>query len=259
MGCSKCLKIFPTEKFGDKPNYSGFKKTEQEPRSHALHVWYAYKQRNARTLEQTREIERSHGARYSCLYNLPYNNAISFCIIDPMHCLFLGIVKLFFLVCGSNKIFLTTNSYKLKQIHLYALLTGAEFLFKQHLDFQALKLISGRVDLAFFTICYKRFASFQRLQLLANFVKVCSLLCKKTVQESEFTQAEELMEQFCTQFEQLYGKESLTPNIHLMFHITDCIRDHGPVYGFWLYAFERMNGISGNFPTSNHEIGIQLM
>ena len=67
------------------------------------------------------------------------------------------------------------------------------------------------------------------------------------------------MEQFCTQFEQLYGKESLTPNIHLMFHTTDCIRDHGPVYGFWLYAFERMNGILGNFPTNNHEIGIQLM
>ena len=43
---------------------------------------------------------------------------------------------------------------------------------------------------------------------------------------------------FCTKFEQLYGKESITPNMHLAGHITDCIRDHGPVYAFWLYALK---------------------
>ena len=45
----------------------------------------------------------------------------------------------------------------------------------------------------------------------------------------------------------------------LMAHITDCIRDHGPVYAFWLYAFEHMNGVLGSFQTSNNDITIQLM
>lgn len=64
---------------------------------------------------------------------------------------------------------------------------------------------------------------------------------------------------FCEKFEDLYGKNYLTPNMHLAAHITDCIQDHGPVYAFWLYAFERMNGIMGSFSTSNHDVTVQLM
>ena len=45
-GCSRCLKIFPTEHFGDYTDYSGFEKSNWEPRSHALHVWYARRQKN---------------------------------------------------------------------------------------------------------------------------------------------------------------------------------------------------------------------
>lgn len=70
---------------------------------------------------------------------------------------------------------------------------------------------------------------------------------------------DEAMEDFCTKLLDLYGKGSLTPNMHLAGHITDCIRDHGPVYAFWLYAFERMNGILGSFQTSNHDVTVQLM
>ena len=40
-GCSRCLKIFPTEPFEIYNDYSGFEKSNWEPRSHALHVWYA--------------------------------------------------------------------------------------------------------------------------------------------------------------------------------------------------------------------------
>ena len=262
MGCSKCLKIFPTEKFGDKPDYSGFKKTEWEPRSHALHVWYAHKQKNARTLEQAKEIERTHGARYSCLYKLPYYNAIDFCIIDPMHCLFLGISKLFFSVWKQRNL-IEDKHFRLIQTKVDSFVCPSDIgriPYKIASGFSGFKADQWKSwTLHFSLFALKDLLPFRDYNCWLNFVKVCSLLCRRTVQESELTQAEESMEQFCTQFEQLYGKESLTPNIHLMFHITDCIRDHGPVYGFWLYAFERMNGILGNFPTNNHEIGIQLM
>ncbi len=47
--------------------------------------------------------------------------------------------------------------------------------------------------------------------------------------------------------------------MHLAAHLTDCIRNHGPVYGFWLFAFERMNGIAVSFHTNTHNIPIQIM
>ena len=45
--------------------------------------------------------------------------------------------------------------------------------------------------------------------------------------------------------EENYGKEMITPNIHLSLHIVECYRDYGPLYTFWCYSFERMNGILG--------------
>ena len=91
MGCSKCLKQFPVEKFGENPDYSGFDKSEWEPRNHGTHVWYARQQKHAKTEKERMCIESMHGARYTSLYELPYYHAISSCVIDPMHCLFLGI------------------------------------------------------------------------------------------------------------------------------------------------------------------------
>ena len=49
---------------------------------------------------------------------------------------------------------------------------------------------------------------------------------------------DQAIEKMCKTFEELYGKANLTPNMHLAGHITDCMREHGPVYSFWLYAFE---------------------
>ena len=47
-------------------------------------------------------------------------------------------------------------------------------------------------------------------------------------------------------------------NMHLHGHIASCIRDYGPVYAFWCFAFERMNGILGSYHTNNRNISIQL-
>ena len=42
--------------------------------------------------------------------------------------------------------------------------------------------------------------------------------------------------------------------MHLAAHLTDCVRNHGPVYAFWLFAFERMNGIaSSQYYHTNYE------
>ena len=46
--------------------------------------------------------------------------------------------------------------------------------------------------------------------------------------------------------EQQYGPEKITPNMHLCLHICECALDYGPLYSFWCYSFERMNGLLGN-------------
>ncbi|GBC47283.2 hypothetical protein GLOIN_2v1883106 [Rhizophagus irregularis DAOM 181602=DAOM 197198] len=47
-----------------------------------------------------------------------------------------------------------------------------------------------------------------------------------------------------------YGRVKITPNLHLSLHLCDCSNDFGPLYAFWCFSFERMNGILGSLPTS---------
>ena len=65
--------------------------------------------------------------------------------------------------------------------------------------------------------------------------------------------------EFCNKFQQLYGKSKCNINLHLHTHLKSCILDFGPVYSFWLFSFERMNGILGAFHTNCHDVSLQLM
>ena len=47
--------------------------------------------------------------------------------------------------------------------------------------------------------------------------------------------------------------------MHLHTHLVDLILDYRPVYSFWLFSFERYNGIKGDYGTNQRAVEIQLM
>ena len=47
--------------------------------------------------------------------------------------------------------------------------------------------------------------------------------------------------------------------MHLHLHLSECLLDYGPLYGFWCYSFERYNGTLGKYPTNQKQIEPQLM
>ena len=93
MGCSRYLSSFPTEHFGDKPDYSNFDKSTWTIRDIESHKAHALHHRDCNTKSDRVAIEWSYGVMYSCLLQLPYFNPPRMCIIDPMHNLFLGTAK----------------------------------------------------------------------------------------------------------------------------------------------------------------------
>ena len=92
-GCSKCLKSFSTEHFGEKADFSGFDRENWELRNANSHRRFAEKHVAAKTQAAQTVIEREHGCRYSCLLELPYFDPVAMCVIDPMHNLLLGTAK----------------------------------------------------------------------------------------------------------------------------------------------------------------------
>ena len=91
------------------------------------------------------------------------------------------------------------------------------------------------------------------------FVSACRLLCRPVITRDEVNQADTLLLQFCQRIEQLFGKEIITPNMHMCCHLKECILDYGPLNHFWLFAFERFNGILGQLPKNNRSVEVQIM
>ena len=65
--------------------------------------------------------------------------------------------------------------------------------------------------------------------------------------------------EFCKKFERLYGKDLVTPNMHLHGHLKECLLDYGPFHSYWCFSLERFNGVLGSFHTNNRSVEIQLM
>ena len=51
----------------------------------------------------------------------------------------------------------------------------------------------------------------------------------------------------------------MTPNMHMQMHLTSVVKEYGPLYASWLFAFERYNGVLGDINTNNRQIEGQIM
>ncbi|CAB5380533.1 unnamed protein product [Rhizophagus irregularis] len=96
-------------------------------------------------------------------------------------------------------------------------------------------------------------------KILGNFIRACSLLVCRIIDHNILNEAHERLLKVATLIEENYGPQRITPNLHLSLHIADCCRDYGPLYSFWCFSFERMNGILGSFSNSHRQIEPELL
>ena len=70
------------------------------------------------------------------------------------------------------------------------------------------------------------------------FVDACHLMVKPSITMGNIEQSNNLMLQFCTGVQRLYGPEEITPNMHLHMHLDSTIEDFGPLYAYWVFSYE---------------------
>ena len=213
-------------------------------------------------MAERKTLGTRYGVRYSPLIEVPYFDPIRFCIIYPMHNLFLGTAKAV-----------------LKDVWLQNILGQ-----------NALPIIQGRVDSLKIPVSCGRlpkkigsgFAEFtagqwknwtnilllyalrdqlpdEHFKCWEAFVLACRILVEPYISITELSKADLLLLQFCKRLQEIMGPESIKPNMHFQCHLVECVRDYGLTYVFWLFAFERYNGILGSFPNNQKTIEVQLM
>ena len=260
-GCSRCFKQFPGS-IGSM-DYSGFEREKWTPRSCTTHRQVAGCLKIFQTKAQQVAKEFAAGCRYSELVRLPYFDPPRMLVVDPMHNLFLGTAK-----------------YYLKNIWIEkGIISEKDFeQIQQRVDTTIVPAGIGRIPLKFlsgfssFTAeQWKNWVTLFSLISLQNclrgddlecwrhFVLACRILTKYEITANDIVIGDALLVQFCKRTERQYGKNKITPNMHMHCHLRSCLEDYGPLHGFWLFAFERYNGILGSIPNNNRGIEVQMM
>ena len=249
VGCHRCYKRASDEE-GQRINFGEFEDMEEwfrpkdatEHRRNAM-IW---KHQQTKT-DRRNHVSRTH-VRWSEMLRLPYFDPIRFLVVDPMHNLFLEIahwiVKRLWIKGGKiTKQDLELMEKRAKYIKPpadlgripYKIATGEGFSgytadqWKSFIMIYAIPLMWDLLD-------------DNDRKILANFVRVCVILMTRIVENDALDEAHSRL---LIVAQENYGPEMITPNIHLSLHLAECCRDYGPIYSFWCYSFERMNGLLG--------------
>lgn len=261
LACSKCKCFFPgtvIEGF----DYSGYVTAAWQPRDHARHCVNATATKVAPTQTAREELVSQYGLRYSVLLKLPYLNIVRQHVIDPMHSLFLGVAKHAVSVWKDTGILSPGAMVRIQE-------TVNAVEVPSSLGRIPGKIASGFAGftadqwkhwiLIYSIVALKGILPDANFSCWTKFVHACILACSERLTLDTISQAHHLIVEYCQAFQELYGSQACTINMHLACHMADCLRDFGPAPSFWCFSFERMNGQLGAIPTNSHSVEVQLM
>jgi hypothetical protein len=246
--CHRCEKRANNRNFGGMADMSDWfiMKDPVEHRQKALE-W-----RRCKSNAERERFVKENGVRWSEILRLPYFDPIRFVVVDPMHCLFLGIAKWITKRIWIDEGVLTEKDLQSIQKKM------DEFKVPSDLGRIPGKIHCGEGFSNFtadqwrnFFLIYATVALWNHLpgkdrKILTYFVRVCTILVRRIVEINDMKEAHELLIKIIKLIEECYGEEKITPNLHLSLHLCECSYDYGPLYSFWCFSFERMNGLLGN-------------
>lgn len=184
----------------------------------------------------------------SCMIAAKHFNLSSSFAIVHMHCAELGIMKKLlhlwldskhyskpYHISKRNQVILSGKPVNIKPI--------SDLSRKPKSIFGDLKSNEYRSSMLFFL----RFAlpGWMETKYITQFHLFCSvmfMLLEKQISDNMVNEAEHRLIEFADEFEQLYGTENVTMNLHLLRHLASSDRFLGPLWSQSAYALEASNG-----------------
>src|SRR5579859_7363685 len=253
IACYRCHKS--ANFVNNQPNFGGFEDFDNWFIERDINIIRekASEWKKCATEESRKTHVSRHHVRWSEIYRLPYFNPVRHCVVDPMHCLFLGVAKWIVMKLWIGEGVL--NNEKLRVMQERA--DGIEF--SGNLGRRPVRIATGEGFSNFTADMWKTFILIFAIpitwsflgetdqKILAYFVRACKILICRELQKSELNEAFTKLVEMNKLIKQKYGQDKISPNLHLCLHICECALDYGPLSSFWCFSFERMNGILGMY------------
>jgi Transposase family tnp2 len=255
MKCYRCEKRSSYSHEYRKTHYGGMEDYDEwvtRPADAQLHKKYAHEWLECSSKGIRNDHFKEYGVHWSELLRLPYMDPIRFAVVDPMHCLFLGVAKWIIRSIFIDQKKLTMEQLRTAQNRMENIELPSDIgrippkIAIGNSGFSNLTADQWKTFIMIYstTILWDMLDNNDR-KILGHFVRACNLLVARIITEDDLKEAQERLKDMAHLIEHEYGPEFITSNIHLSFHIPDCCRDYGPIYSFWLFPFERLNGYIG--------------
>lgn len=218
QGCSRCKKHFNS---GDGLHLRGFDRENWELRNSSEHRLAAKQIQEETSPTAQQKLCSELSTRYSVLQEHEYFDCIRYFVVDPIHKIYLGTAKHMMKNVWLNEKndFIRDEDFQRIQ-ELVDSMTVPQDIGRIpgrfHAVFQDLRQISGKIGQRFIQSLGKRVLTVDDIEL-----------------------GDRYLMDFCKAFEELYGKDVVTPNIHLHGYLKECLLDYGPCHAFWCFSFER--------------------
>lgn len=67
-------------------------------------------------------------------------------------------------------------------------------------------------------------------------------MLKENITMREMNIADLMLKRFVIEYETFYSKSSMTMNVHCLLHLTECVKNLGPLWAYSMFSFEPYNG-----------------
>ena len=248
--------------FGTPTNYSGCNRESWPLRTEHLHRQQCMEIDREKTKTGVQRIEGKYGIRCSVLLGLPYYDPIRFVAIDTMHNLFLGTGKKMFKLWVECGILTPESICQIEdKVRCFKVPPDVGRIpYRISSKYGGFTASQWRNWITIYSpVVLKGILEQQHLQCWLLFVRACSLLCKRIITKEDVASADLFLVTFCKKFEEIYGGNEFTYNMHLHMHLKQCLLDFGPSHSFWCFSFERFNGLLGSYSTNKKAIEVQVM
>ena len=92
----------------------------------------------------------------------------------------------------------------------------------------------------------------------AKLVAVAQILSSNSISKKDLEEANTLIIEYTVEFQQIFGKQHMTYNLHLLLHVIRSVRMFGPIQGYDAFSFENENRLLLKLKTSPTEVTVQI-
>ena len=182
-----------------------------------------------KTKTAMRKMESKYGVRYSVLLSLPYFDPVRFSATDTMHNLYLGTGKHAWV---SQNILTNENLVEIdRKARCFQVPAGVGRLPTNISSNYGADQWRTWITV-YSPVLLKDTLPNDHLQCWLLFVRACTILGQRIIKTSDISTADLLLLNYCKRFEQLYGEDKCTMNLHLHLHLGDNMLDFGPSHAF---------------------------